>query len=152
MPRKDLTARQVADLSPGGTYRVARNLYLRHEPPAFSWIMIYSSPVTGKHTEMGLGSAKLVSLQAAKAKVMEHRLAIFHGRCPLTEKRAKQEPRQAVLTFNAVADAYLVAHRASWRSAAHRQAWEHSLRDFAFPIFGDLPVGQVGTGFVMQVL
>ena len=61
-------------------------------------------------------------------------------------------PSQAVFTFKAAADTYLAMHRESWRSAAHRQAWEHSLRDYVFPVFGDLPVGQVDTGFVMQVL
>ena len=89
MTRNDLTAREVAELTPGKTYRVSRNLYLRNEPPNRSWIMIYRSPVTHKHTEMGLGSYPLISVPAARAAVKEHQLAIFHGRCPLAEKRAK---------------------------------------------------------------
>jgi integrase len=152
MPPNDLTARQVTELPPGKTYRVSKNLYLRNEPPNRSWIMIYRSPATHKHTEMGLGPYPLVSVPAARAAVKEHQLTIFHGRCPLQEKRATQGPRQAVFTFKAAADAYLAAHHGSWRSAAHRQNWEHSLRDYAFPVFGDLPVGQVDTGCVMQVL
>jgi integrase len=152
MVRSDLTAREVAELPPGKTYRVSKNLYLRNEPPNRSWIMIYRSPATHKHAEMGLGPYPLISVPAARAAVKEHQLTIFHGRCPLVEKRAKQGPRHAVFTFKAVADAYLAAHGESWRSAAHRQAWEHSLKDFAFPVFGDLPVGQVDTGLIMQVL
>jgi integrase len=101
---------------------------------------------------MGLGPYPLISVPAARAAVKEHQLAIFHGRCPLQEKRAKQAPREAVFTFKATADAYLAAHQGSWRSAMHRQNWEHSLRDYALPVFGDLPVGRVDTGFVMQVL
>ena len=92
LPRNDLTAREVAELPPGKTYRVSRNLYLRNEPPNRSWIMIYRSPVTHKHTEMGLGSYPLISVPAARAAVKEHQLAIFHGRCPLAEKRAKRGP------------------------------------------------------------
>jgi integrase len=150
--RNDLTARQVGELPSGKTYRVSKNLYLRNEPPNRSWIMIYRSPVTHKHTEMGLGPYPLVSVPAARAAVKEHQLAIFHGRCPLQEKRAKQGRKEAVFTFKAAADAYFAAHRDSWRSAMYRQNWEHSLRDYAFPVFGDLPVGRVDTGFLMQVL
>ena len=152
MARNNLTAREVAELPPGKTYRVGKNLYLRNEPPNRSWIMIYRSPATHKHTEIGLVPYPLISVPAVRAAVKEHQLAIFHGRCPLAEKRAKHGPRQAVFTFKAAADAYLAAHRESWRSAAHRQAWQHTLRDYAYPIMGDLPVGHVDTGFVMQVL
>ena len=152
MPRHDLTAREVAELPPGKTYRVSKNLYLRNEPPNRCWIMIYRSPVTRKHTEMGLGSYPLVSVPAARAAVKEHQLAIFHGRCPLAEKRAKQGPGRRCLPSRRRRTPTWPRTATSWRNAAHRQAWEHSLRDYAFPVFGDLPVGQVDTGFVMQVL
>jgi integrase len=51
-----------------------------------------------------------------------------------------------------VADAYIVAHEASWRNAKHRQQWRNTVDTYAAPILGKMPVAQVDVGAVMRVL
>jgi hypothetical protein len=84
--------------------------------------MHYFSPVYEKQVELGLGPYPLITLADALRRVREHQLAIFHGRCPLHEKREKKGTRkQTVITFGTVATAYFTAHQASWRSVEHRR-------------------------------
>jgi integrase len=151
MPR-DLTAREIAGLAPRqAPYRIARNLYLSYDAPARrSWLLRYVSPTTGKPTTMGLGPAEHVSVPEAKAIADKHREAIFRGRDPLAERRG-QEPARGV-TFRECADRYFQAHRDAWRSKIHCDAWAQSLRDYALPVLGDLPVQLIDTGHVMRVL
>jgi integrase len=152
MPHRDLSAREVAALPPGKTYRTARNLYLRHEPPNKSWIFIYQSPLTGRHTELGLGSARDITFTQAKLKADQCRLAVRHGHCPVTEKRAARTPRLDVVTFAVAAERCIAARRDGWTNAEHRRQWERTLRDFAGPLIGALPVNKVDTAAVMRVL
>ena len=44
------------------------------------------------------------------------------------------------------------AHDAGWRNPKHRAQWRSTLATYAFPHFGDLPAGDVGTGHVMAAL
>lgn len=154
----ELTARQVAELGPG-IHRVARNLYLRRGPdgsPAASWILIFAGPVTGRRREMGLGPYPDVSVVAAKALALGYRLLLLQGRDPLGERQAAKTPRTPTpargLTFAATAELYLAAHASGWRGQKHAEQWTSSLRSYAFPILGNLPVDAVGTAEVMAVL
>jgi integrase len=147
----DLTANQVCDLKPG-RHRVASNLYLDHRPPnRRSWVMIYTSPVTGKRAEMGLGSTDVISVGQAKATVLKHRASILEGHCPLAERRAAREARSGV-TFRQCVDAFFTAHAGSWRSARHPQQWLQTMTDYVLPALGNRPVRAIATGDVMEVL
>lgn len=150
MPR-DLTAREIAGLAPRqAPYRIARNLYLSFDAPARrSWLLRYISPVTGKPVSMGLGTAEHVTVPEAKAIADKHREAIFRGRDPLAEKRGN-EPTRGV-TFRECADRYFQAHRDSWRSKSHADAWARSIRDYAAPLL-DMPVQSIATGDVMRAV
>jgi integrase len=160
----DLTAKDVAELAPRKTpHRVAPNLYLvrRTAEAPGAWVFIYASPLTGKRTEMGLGPARDLSVTQAKIEALEHRLTLLKGRCPLTERRAAEEAARKELarparspshTFKAVAKLYIAAHQAGWKNAKHGAQWAATLEAYAYPILGDLPVGKIGVGEVMDVL
>jgi hypothetical protein len=55
-------------------------------------------------------------------------------------------------SFGETADLYITAHEAGWRSPVHARQWRSSLRDYAIPIIGPLPVAKIETGDVMRVL
>jgi integrase len=114
--------------------------------------MIYRSPTTGKRRDMGLGAADIVTVARAKELVLRHRLAILEGRDPLDERRSKRNDRPAGLNFRQVAELYVAAHGAAWRSSKHRAQWWSSLETYAFPVLGDLAVNAVDTAAVMRVL
>ena len=56
------------------------------------------------------------------------------------------------MIFRDCAERYIASHRAGWRHAKHAQQWESSLRRFAFPVIGALPVQAIDTALVMKVL
>lgn len=56
------------------------------------------------------------------------------------------------MTFDQCSAAYIAAHQAGWHNFKHRQQWTHTLRDYASPIFGALPVEAIDTALVMRVL
>jgi integrase len=148
----DLTLAEIANLKPG-VHRVATLLYLVNKPPRRSWIMIYTSPITGRRTEMGLGPCEVLTTARAKALVLKHRVAIHEGRCPLAERRANRAARDpAAKTFRDVADLYETAHRQSWRSGEHAAQWTRSMVQHVFPQIGGLPVRLIGTAEIMAVL
>jgi integrase len=121
-----------------------------------SWLFVFRSPHTGKRREMGLGSLSIVGLGEAREALIEARKLILAGKDPIevrnAERLTQQAPTSKSRTFESCAVAYVAAHEASWRCAKHRRQWLASLRDFAFPVFGALPVDQVDTALVMQAL
>jgi integrase len=150
----DLTTRTIKTLG-RGLHRVAPNLYIAvqsGDSRGRSWVFLYNSPKTGKRREMGLGSAAVVSLARAKELALRHRLALSEGRDPIEEKRARRPVRENLLTFRQVAELYVGAHEASWKSPKHRRQWVQTLADYANPVLGDLLVRDIGTAEVMRVL
>ena len=55
-------------------------------------------------------------------------------------------------TFKECATAYMKAHAAGWKSAKHRQQWENTLTQHAYPVIGELLVRDVKLPQVLAVL
>jgi len=75
----------------------------------------------------------------------------------LAAERASKasEDREVVLegkAFRVVAEAYIAAHESGWRNFKHRQQWENTLKTYAYPVIGDLPVRDIGVQHVLDVL
>jgi integrase len=148
----DLTIGEIADLKPG-VHRVAPLLYIVNKPPRRSWIMIYTSPLTGRRTEMGLGPCEVLTTARAKALVLRHRVAILEGRCPLAEKRSHRAARDpAAKTFRDAAQAWEASKRPTWREGRHTGQWLASMALHVFPAIGALPVRVIDTQHVLSVL
>lgn len=158
----ELSARTIAALpSRRSPYWVAPNLYVNKAKAPGFWLMLYASPVRGRRVEMGLGSIDLVPLRQVKTEVLEYRLQIARGRCPLTERQAVQDARKMVghrprergpHSFVEAAEAFIAAHRPSWSNPKHALQWESSLATYAYPTIGHLPVSRIGVDEVLQVL
>lgn len=149
-----LTAMRVKSLPPG-THSDGGGLYLAVSATgARSWVFRYRD--AGRLREMGLGSARDVPLADARQKAADLRRMRADGLDPLAAKRASEDKRRAeaakTVTFRACAAAYVDAHKAGWRNAKHAAQWTSTLEAYAYPTFGNLPVGEVDTGLVMQAL
>jgi integrase len=164
MPRraKGLTAAEVEKGTKPGRYGDGAGLYLlvRSRQAKF-WLFRYT--LSGKMREMGLGPAKgrtAVSLSQARARARQLHTVVREGRDPLAEREAEKAKAQAdtarakaaAMTFGEVADMYIAAHEAAWRSPKHHQQWRNTLRDYVLPAIGDLPVGIVDTGAVIKII
>ncbi len=56
------------------------------------------------------------------------------------------------MTFAECARAYIDANRSGWSNPKHAQQWNNTLEQYAFPIFGDLPIADMDTALVSKCL
>ena len=70
------------------------------------------------------------------------------GGDPLTEQRQAQH----VPTVEEAAAAVLEQQRLGWRHARYERDWPRSLRAYAFPRIGAMPVSDVTTAVVLAIL
>lgn len=149
-----LTALSV-DRLPSGMHADGDGLYLQVSGiGARSWVFRYS--VNSKERYLGLGSATAIKLKRARELAAEARRLRAEGVDPIErrkEQRAAEQVEQAkAVTFKECADAYIVAHEASWRNAKHRQQWRNSLATYVHPLIGALPVQAIDTALVMKIV
>lgn len=62
------------------------------------------------------------------------------------------QKRQAVPTFEDMAEAYMADRLKRLRSEIHRHQWRQTLLDYAYPIIGKMPVNEIETNDVLAVL
>jgi integrase len=122
---------------------------------AKSWILRYR--FGDRQREMGLGSAKLLSLAEARAEARKYlKMARIDGVDPIEERRnaraARAVERAKLVTFRQAAEIYIAAKAPGWKNAKTPAQWTSSLTKSAYPLIGDLPVKDIDTGLVMQVL
>jgi integrase len=144
-----LTARYVETVKRSGLFGDGGNLYLKVDPSGSkSWI--FRHVVAGKFRKYGLGPVHTVSLADARARAEDIRRQLLDGIDPRAVSRARHSPKS--ITFDAAVDAYIVSHRAGWKSDKHAKQWRATLERYASPVFGKLPVDAIDTALVMRVL
>jgi len=134
-------------------------LYLQvSKTGAKSWIYRYQ--LHGKRREMGLGSLASVPAKEARLRAAEAR-ALVHDKIDPVEHRRQQAAAAAeraaqaaagTVTFKAVALEYIKANRAGWKNAKHVSQWTNTLKQYVYPIAGEVPVGAVDTDMVLRIL
>jgi len=145
-PHKRLSAAFVRS-APPGRYCDGNGLYLYVQKTGTrSWIQ--RLVIRGRKRELGLGSVQLVSLAEARDKALANRKLARDGGDPLAEKRRSA----GVPTFAEAAKRVLEQKRAGWRSAEHVRSWPRSLELHAFPRIGKLPVSEVTSADVLDIL
>ena len=162
MPRKlnALTPLTVKNAETGRHADGAGLHLLVKKTGARSWV--YRFMLKGRARDVGLGAAGPGGISLAKARLDRDalRLKVKAGIDPLEERQREasealasaQAAQIAGITFKAVAEAYIAANEASWRNAKHRQQWLNTLTSYVYPVMGDLPVADIGTAHVLQIL
>jgi integrase len=150
-----LTALKVERMRERGMYADGGGLYLRVTPDGTkSWVYRYM--LDGRPRWMGLGPTALYGLQEARAKALEARRMRHEGIDPIDTRRAQRARTKLdaakLITFRQCADGYINAHRRGWRNGKHASQWEATLKTYAEPTLGALPVQVVDTALVLRVL
>src|SRR5262249_22980508 len=105
---------------------------------------------------MGLGPYPDISLAEARRRATEHRNQRREGIDPLDAKAAQRRAHRLVVakgrTFRECAVEFVEKNSVGWRNAKHRQQWKNTLATYVYPILGDLPVSEIDTGLILQVL
>lgn len=145
----------VSKATKPGYYGDGGGLYLQvSSSGSKSWVFRFT--LAGKQREMGLGALHTVSLADARLKAKECRLLLLEGKDPLearnAAKLAEALERAKMMTFDQCAAAYIEAHRGGWKNAKHASQWENTLKTYASPIIGKMPVALVDTALVVKTL
>jgi integrase len=153
------TDRKIAALTKSGRYKdeLLRGLYLHvsagADRPARSWVLRYE--YGGRERMMGLGSADEFNLSQARERARDARRLLADHIDPLEAKRtarvAAELAAAKIMSFETAAGLYHEQHSAKW-SKKHRAGFISSLRRFAFPIIGHLPVQVIDTPAVLRVI
>jgi integrase len=145
MAGKGLTARSAATAKPG-RYGDGRGLYLVVSASgAKKWAFRFTRD--GRVTEMGLGSAALVSLAEARERANEARKLAASGVNPIEARRRAERTKP---TFGQMADAFIEAKASEW-GERHLAQWRMMLEVYAAPL-RDLPIDEVSTEAVLAAL
>ena len=169
-----LKALNVAREKRPGMYGDGGGLYLQVTASGSkSWIFRYwvaaRDPVTGelvrdpasnknkgRAREMGLGSYITVSLAEARDRALECRKLREKDIDPIDarEEARRQAAIERVksLKFKDAATAYMAAHRVAWKNDKHAAQWTATLKTYAYPVIGDLPLHLIDTTLVMKVI
>lgn len=163
-PTKVRTAKDTGMYADGG------GLYLQVKAGADrrinkSWLFRYAIPETAisangierqKERQMGLGSLDTISLAEAREAAVQCRKLQLQGIDPIaareTERTKAALEAARAMTFDQCRDAYIAAHRATWRNVKHASQWTNTLTTYVTPVFGKLPVAAVDTALVTRVL
>jgi len=148
-----LTVRKV-ETAKDGSYSDGGNLWLTVSGKAKTWSVRFTSPTTGKRREMGLGPFHDVSLAVARDLATDARKLVRQGIDPIERRkvtRAEQKPKP-LLTFQAVAERYIIDQTAGWRDPRLPGIWASSLKRLAYPALGEMNVAAIGTDDVTGVL
>lgn len=157
MPKRAriLTVKEVERLG-NGTHAVGGvdGLALRRDGQQSSWVLKIT--INGRRRQMGLGSAHDVSLNDARTKAAEIRADVRNGIDPV-EARAQQKEKarendKPVMTFAVAADEYIRLLQKSWTNEKHTRQWPQTINDYANPVIGDMPINEVETRHVIQIL
>ena len=151
------SSRSVESVKDVGYHRCGPGLYLQVSSSGTkSWIYRFKSPLTKKQREMGLGSQSVIGLAEARELAREQKRLVTLGADPIEQRKLIQKSKaleQArYVTFQEVAEACIEAKSHEWRNAKHAQQWSNSLKQYAYPVLGELPLSDISTDLVLKVV
>ena len=97
-------------------------------------------------TDFGLGGADVVTLNAARERALEYRRMAKSGLNP------RYNASREIPTFEELAKQVHIERLPTWRNPKHGQQWLNTLRDYAFPKIGRMPVDAIGQPEVLMCL
>lgn len=144
---KALSAAFVRTVTAPGKYTDGHGLFLKVDTSgAKRWVQRIM--IRGKRTEIGMGSALLVTLAEARETALQNRKLARAGGDPLQSKRASE----ALLTFEEASRKVHKIHEPTWRNKKHAAQFISTLETYTFPRIGKLKVSEVTTADVLAVL
>lgn len=137
---------------PGLNLQVAKGV----DGLARSWVFRYTSPITKKRREMGLGTVDQRSLAEARAKANGLRKLILDDIDPMEQREKERAARIAEhanrVTFEKAATQCIAAKAHEWKNDKHKSQWENTLAAYAYPVIGAKAVNDITMEDVLKVL
>lgn len=147
-----LTKKLVENLG-AGRHGDGSGLYLVVDPSgARRWIVRVTvkgqknSKGAPLRTDFGLGGADVVTLNQARERALEYRRMAKSGLNP------RYNAQRDVPTFEEISKQVHIERLPTWKNPKHGQQWLNTLRDYAFPKIGRMPVDSIGQPEVLMCL
>ena len=97
-------------------------------------------------TDFGLGGADIITLNQARIRALEYRRMAKQGLNP------RFNVQQEIPNFEEIAQQVHIDRMPTWKNAKHGQQWINTLRDYAFPKIGKMPIDSIGQPEVLMCL
>lgn len=137
-------------------YRIGDADFLLQVTPGNVKSWIYRYTLNCRTRAMGLGPIRKVSFDDAKKLGRKIRVLLDDGIDPLAErdriKQAKVVEQANSITFRQCAQAYIEAHRASYKNPKSAAQWTTSLETYAYGVMGDKPVADIDVPTIKKVI
>jgi len=157
-----LTAKALKNLKPG-SHRDQPNLFLmvradKDGPTKIRRTWVFRYYLNGTENQIGLGSFnKGVTLEAARKQAVRLRAQLNDGVDPAAAKKQEKTERKIIKkdrasTFKEVAQLFYDNHHQKWRNKKHAAQFLSTLEQYAYPIIGKMPVGNIKREHIIQVL
>lgn len=142
-----LSARRVASLAEPGRYGDGLGLMLMIDAAGNKrWVLRVT--VNGKRRDLGLGSAREVTLAEARERRDEIRKAMRGGVDPIAARAKKKQ----IPTFEAFAAELHKSIKSDWKNPKHADQWLSTLKAYAFPTLGKMKIDAVDSLAVKAAL
>jgi integrase len=97
-------------------------------------------------TDFGLGGADIITLNQARERALEYRRMAKTGLNPRFNATRK------IPTFEDISRQVHIDRMPTWKNAKHGQQWLNTLRDYAFPKIGRMPIDSIDQPEVLMCL
>lgn len=150
-----LTVKRIERIKKPGRHGDGQGLYLEITKSGVkSWLLRYERG--GQERYMGLGPLHTIDLAEARARARRARQQLLDGLDPLAARQAEQAARKAAeekqLSFVDAAQQHFDQHQQKWGNTKYRAQFLSTLQEYAYPIIGAVPVGNIDTAAVLRVL
>ena len=159
MPKKakELKAIEVSRISLQGVHAVggvAGLLLQVSSSNARSWIL--RTMIGSKRRDIGLGGYPDITLLQAREKARELKENIKAGIDPIEERKSARrqliKEQSKELTFDKAAEKYLSHKAHEFSNKKHTKQWSSTLKTYASPIIGNLPVSEIDLNHIIRIL
>jgi integrase len=146
-----LRSTDVRLISAPGMHGDGGGLYLKvTEAGTRSWV--YRFQLNGRRRGMGIGSADVIGLAQARQQAQQCRELVAQGIDPIEARLEDHQVVAKVPTFEKMAAEHIKRHESSWSNPKHAKQWASTLNKYAYPVIGKVPVDQVNTQHLLDIL
>lgn len=150
-----LSATKINSLTKRGYYADGGGLYFRVSSfDTRSWAFRYTR--VGKTRDMGLGPYPDVSLKEARERASEARKLLRGDIDPIDQRQAARSAmianREAAITFEQCASAFIASKESEWKNAKHGDQWRNTLASYVYPVIGKVLVRDVAQAHILKIL
>jgi integrase len=151
---RKLGLHSVGAMVPGLALQVTQTL---GHPLTRSWVL--RAVLDGRRRALGLGPYPAVTLAQAREKAAQLH---FELRDPQTlqslstvirpRRFSKAPVAPPTMTFEVAALQFIEERRASWKNQKHALQWESTLKNYVYPVIGQVPVREVDKLMVLKII